>query len=163
MIWVDNSYRYESTKNHCTTDAEENTSESCSCFMGYTTSNTTKHDGVIKWEHFPRYWPFVQWICRWPVNSPHKGQWREALMFSLIWTWTNGWVNNGDAAWCFETPSRPLWRHCNERSDSQVLDRVCLCYCCVTSLTKYDTWYHKQFTEVRLIKCHHLTIGFEWA
>ena len=32
-----------------------------------------------------------------PVNSPHKGQWRRALMFSLICTWTNGWVNNGEA------------------------------------------------------------------
>ena len=31
------------------------------------------------------------------MNSPHKGQWRGALMFSLIWTWTNGWVNNRDA------------------------------------------------------------------
>ena len=29
-----------------------------------------------------------------PVNSPHKGQWRGALMLSLICTWTNGWVNN---------------------------------------------------------------------
>ena len=32
-----------------------------------------------------------------PVNSPHKGQWRGALMFSLICTWKNGWVNNGEA------------------------------------------------------------------
>ena len=29
-----------------------------------------------------------------PVNSPHKGQWRGALMFSLICVWINGWVNN---------------------------------------------------------------------
>ena len=57
------------------------------------------HDDVIKWKHFPRYWPFVRGIHRPPVNSPHKGQWRGALMFSLIW-------------W-FETLSRPLWRHCN--------------------------------------------------
>ena len=28
------------------------------------------------------------------VNSPHKVQWREALMFSLICAWINGWVNN---------------------------------------------------------------------
>ena len=28
------------------------------------------------------------------VNSPHKGQWRGALMFSLICVWINGWVNN---------------------------------------------------------------------
>ena len=32
-----------------------------------------------------------------PVNSPHKGQWRGALMFSLICVWINGWVNNPEA------------------------------------------------------------------
>ena len=32
-----------------------------------------------------------------PVNSPHKGQWRGALMFSLISVWINGWVHNGEA------------------------------------------------------------------
>ena len=31
------------------------------------------------------------------VNSPQKGQWRGALMFSLMYAWTNGWVNNRDA------------------------------------------------------------------
>ena len=52
------------------------------------------HDDVIKWKHFPRYWPFV-WGIHWsPVNSPHKGQWRRALRFSLICAWINGWVNN---------------------------------------------------------------------
>ena len=51
------------------------------------------HDDVIK--HFPR--PFVCWIHRSPVNSPHKGQWRGALMSSLICVWTNGWISNRDA------------------------------------------------------------------
>ena len=32
-----------------------------------------------------------------PVNSPHKGQWRGALKFSLICARINGWVNNGEA------------------------------------------------------------------
>ena len=32
-----------------------------------------------------------------PVNSPHKGQWRGPLMFSLICAWINGWVHNGEA------------------------------------------------------------------
>ena len=36
-------------------------------------------------------------IHRSPVNSPHKGQWRGALMFSLICAWINGRVNNGKA------------------------------------------------------------------
>ena len=55
------------------------------------------HDEVIKWKHFPRNWPFVRRIHRSPVNSPHKGQWRGALMFSLICVWINGWVNNREA------------------------------------------------------------------
>ena len=45
----------------------------------------------------PRYWPFVRRIHRSPVNSPHKGQWRGALIFSLICAWINGWINNGEA------------------------------------------------------------------
>ena len=48
-------------------------------------------DDVIKWKHFPRYWPFVRGIHRSPVDSPHKGQWRGALMCALI----NGWTNCG--------------------------------------------------------------------
>ena len=58
---------------------------------------TAWHDDVIKWKHFPRYWPFVRRIHRSPVNSPHKGQWRGALMFSLIRARINGWVNNRKA------------------------------------------------------------------
>ena len=67
--------------------------------MGAFTSHFTGHvhDDVIKWKHFPHYWPFVRRIHRSPVNSPHKGQWRGALMFSLICVWINGWVNNREA------------------------------------------------------------------
>ena len=32
-----------------------------------------------------------------PVNSPHNGQWRGALFFSLICVWINDWVNNREA------------------------------------------------------------------
>ena len=53
-------------------------------------SSTQSHDD-IKWEHFPRYWPFGQ-----SPDSTHEGQWRGALMFSLYSTWTNGWANNRD-------------------------------------------------------------------
>ena len=59
--------------------------------------NAAWHDDVIKWKHFPRYWPFVWGIHRSPVNSPHKGQWRGALMFILICARINGWVNNREA------------------------------------------------------------------
>ena len=53
------------------------------------------------WRHqmetFPRYWPIVRGIHRLTVNSPHKGQWRGGLMFSLICAWINGRVNNREA------------------------------------------------------------------
>ena len=59
---------------------------------------------VINWKHFPHYSLFVREIQRSLVNSPQKGQWRGALLFSLICAWTNGWVNNRDAG--------DLTRHC---------------------------------------------------
>ena len=74
---------------------------------------TARQDDVIKWKHFPRYWPFVRGIHRWPVNSPHKGQWRGALTFSLICALSKQWWG-----WWFETPSCPLWRLCNGNSSS---------------------------------------------
>ena len=72
--------------------------------MGRRIGKMVAHDDIIKWKHFPRYWPFVRGIHRSPVNSPHKGQWRGALMFSLICDWINGWVNNREAG--------DLRRHC---------------------------------------------------
>ena len=48
-------------------------------------------------ETFSAYWPFLRGIHRSSVNSPHKGPWRGALMFSLICAWINGLVNNGEA------------------------------------------------------------------
>ena len=54
-------------------------------------------------ENFPRYWPFAKGnrrspgIHRSPVNSPHKGQWREVLCF--LWSAPEQTVetNNRDA------------------------------------------------------------------
>ena len=45
----------------------------------------------------------LQGIHRSPVNSPHKGQWHGALMFSFIYVWINSWVNNREAG--------DLWRY----------------------------------------------------
>ena len=79
-------------------------SEHWQCYTYYCQLNVTialgvcvwSHDDVIKWKHFPRYWPFVRGIYRPPLNSPQK-KWRGALMFSLICVWINGWVNNREA------------------------------------------------------------------
>ena len=76
------------------------------------------HNDVIKWIHFPRYWPFVRGIQRLPVNSPHKGQWHGALMFSLICAWINRWVNNREAG--------DLRRHCTHCDVIVMIQRVVL-------------------------------------
>ena len=53
------------------------------------------------WRHQMGIFSALLVLCagnkRTPVNSPHKEQWRGALMFSLICTWINGWVKNREA------------------------------------------------------------------
>ena len=66
----------------------------CWYSMTHEISFTISYDDVIKWKHSSRYWPFVRRIHRSPMNSPHTGQWRVALTFSLICAWINDWVNN---------------------------------------------------------------------
>ena len=72
-----------------------------SFYIIYSTGNpklhNIDHNDVIKWKYFPRYWPFVRGIHWRPVNSPHKGKWCGALMFSLICVWITDWVNNREA------------------------------------------------------------------
>ena len=92
--------------------------------LGYkTTDYQLCHDDVMKWKHFPRKWPFVRGIHRSPVNSPHKGQWGGALMFSLICAWINDSVNNREAG----DLKRYRAHHCNGRHDDirMVNDMMC--------------------------------------
>ena len=62
------------------------------------------HDDVIKWKHFPRYWPFVRGIHRWPVTRSFD------VFFDLH---LNKRLSKQSRRWWFETPPRPLWRHCD--------------------------------------------------
>ena len=78
----------------------------------YTCCVALSSDDVIKWEHFPRYWPFVRGIHRSPVNFTHKGQWRVALIFFFN-SRLNKRLSKQSWGWWFETPSSSLWRHCN--------------------------------------------------
>ena len=85
---------------------------------------------------FPRYWPFVRGIHRSPVNSPNKGQWRGALMFSLICA-LNKRLSKQSWGWWFETPSRSLWRHCY---DSYITLEIEVCPWQCHFLDKCTTW-----------------------
>ena len=50
-----------------------------------------EHDDVIKWKHFPRYWPFVRGI-----HQSHRG---NLWVWCFLWfaDWINSWVNNREA------------------------------------------------------------------
>ena len=49
------------------------------------------------------------------VNSPHRGQWREALMFSLTCALNNERLNKQSWGWWFESTLHSLWRHCHAK------------------------------------------------
>ena len=106
--------------------------------------NVDKHDDVIKWKHFPRYWSFVRGIHRSPVNSPHKGQWRVALMVSLVCARINGRVNNREAG--------DLRRH--------------HAHCDVTVVKMFDTIWHNYtiaFEHPRLATGKTITDESAWS
>ena len=106
------------------------------------------HYDVIKWKHFPRNWPFVRRIHRSPVNSPHKGQWRRALMFPLICVWINDWVNNREAG--------DLRRHL-DHYDVSVMENVLI----ITLIPRQDRRRHFQTHFLR--KCFEFLLIFHWS
>ena len=63
-----------------------------------------------------------------PVNSPHKGQWRGALMF-FFYLRLNKRLSKQPWGWWFETPSWSLWRQCNDTSYFLIWDKLWCVYC----------------------------------
>ena len=79
-------------------------------------------DGISWWRHIMETFSALLALCAGnspvPVNSPHKGQWRRALMFSLIWVWINNSVNNWEAG--------DLIRHGGHYDVNVMLKYICL-------------------------------------
>ena len=74
-----------------------------------------KHDDVIKWKHFPRYWPFVRGIHRSPVPGEFPAQSPVTRSFDGFFDLRlNKRLSKQSWGWWFETLSCQLWRHCNE-------------------------------------------------
>ena len=66
------------------------------------------------------------------MNSPHKGQWRRAMIFSLICAWTSDWVNSRDAG-DLRRLCALLWRHCNGYANTHHIENAFTlnsCPCC---------------------------------
>ena len=90
------------------------------------------HDDVIKWNNFPRYWPFV--TGEFPAQRPVT----RSLMFSLISTRINSWVNNGEAG--------------DFRRYRAHYDVIVMCFryfltskANASSLSSYGGWYHDEW------------------
>ena len=76
------------------------------CLYPYNLSRRLRRTAVISsissiwWCHqmkpFTALLALCEGIHRPSVDSPHRGLWRGALMFSLMCPWKNGWANNLD-------------------------------------------------------------------
>ena len=87
------------------------------------------------------------------VNSPHKGQWRGALIISLICAWINASVNNRKAG--------DLRRH---RAHYDVIVMILIFFKCFTSrclfnptpwtlsLIEFTPWEHATYSYMYLIE-----------
>ena len=91
-------------------------------------------------EIFPRNLPFLRRIHRSTVNSPHTGQWRGALMFSLICAWIDDWANNRDAG--------DLIHHCALYDVTVMID----IFWCLTSLSKILISQKRKWTRAWVLK-----------
>ena len=76
-----------------------------------------------------------------PVNSPHKGQWRGALMFSLIRARINGWVNNREAG-----DLRRHQAHCDVIVMYTIFHKDCTPFWC--ALCQFDSLSHGRCTKI---------------
>ena len=106
------------------------------------------HDDVIKWNHFPRYWPFVRGIQRSPVNSPQRPVTRNFDAFSDLCL--NKRLSKQTWGWWFETLSRPLWCHCNGKlfplyTFQGLLVVVLLAMCCYSG---YQVSLHSSYIHL---------------
>ena len=70
------------------------------------------HDDVIKWKHFPRYWPFVRGIhrSRWIPRTQRTLTRRFDISFDLR---PNKRLSKQPWGWWFEMSSWSLWRQCD--------------------------------------------------
>ena len=70
----------------------------------------TPHEDVIKWKHFPRYWPFGNSQVASEFPTQRQVTRSSDVFFDMR---PNKRLSKQSWGWWFETSSRPLWRHCN--------------------------------------------------
>ena len=83
-------------------------------------NNFYQNDDVIKRKHFPRYWPFVRGIHRWPVNTPTPKRPVTRRFDAFFDLRLNKRLSKKSRCRWFVTSSRSLWCHCNDKSKNWV-------------------------------------------
>ena len=87
-------------------------------------------DYVIKWKHFPRYWPFVWGTHRSLVNSPYEGQ-----MMCL-----NRRPNKQSRRRWFGTPPRSLWCYRNGITNDEMWWNIYTSVECYSVLAVFNNY-----------------------
>ena len=85
-----------------------------------------------------------------PVNSPHKGQWRGALMFSLICVWINGYVNNRKAG--------DLRRYRVHYDVSVMGSLLRYCFIVIWSAVNYHFDSFQQFSDDKVVSMRNILL-----
>ena len=96
---------------HVRDDFNSSVSKTVSWWVGRWVGTWASHDDVIKWKHFPRYWPFERESPghRWfPSQSPVTRSFDVFFDLRL-----NKLSSKQSRRRWFETPLRSLSRHCD--------------------------------------------------
>ena len=122
-------------------------------------------DDVIKWKHFPRYWPLARGIHRSPMVSPHKGLAQRPATRSFGVSFDlhlNKSLSKELRRRWFETPPHSSWRHCNYGSPSQlkVEPKVCGIDPCSVSLCANGGPGHKGGSGTPF---WHIEVKIKWS
>ena len=100
---------------------------------------------------------------RWIPHS--KANDTRVLVFSLICAWINGRVNNG--GWWFETPSHPLWHHCNVAGKCEIRDVSTFMPLSTWNVITYPWWYYtvypSWYTHGRFVSPWGVYYNESWA
>ena len=112
------------------------------------------HDGVIKWKHFPRNWPFVRGIhrSRW-IPHTHRSVTRSFDVFFDVCL--NKRLSKQPWGWWFETPSWSLWRQCNDIT--VLVERRVLSVTTLLGFNGSQTIYVKYCCEEN-VSCLHIAV-----
>ena len=149
-LWYGNTFRITIPLFGGVAESQWYSSNSFLAVFNLDVTERCAHDDVIKWKHFPRYWPFVWGIHRSPVNFSHKSQWRGTMMFFYLRL--NKRLSKESWDWWFETPSRPLWCHC---FPIHLINKMCVSSgnqsCLLMMKPNINRWFHMILSSRRFL------------